>query len=68
MPVALRKESVDRNIKQVIKFLDIRVALRKESVDRNIQNYDTGVWAGKVALRKESVDRNPNLLKFCAIC
>ena len=35
MPVALRKESVDRNIKQVIKFLDIRVALRKESVDRN---------------------------------
>ena len=56
--VALRKESVDRNLWWgVRKAVGSLVALRKESVDRN--------WAFVhvaqnilVALRKESVDRN----------
>ena len=56
--VALRKESVDRNLLFLffLLFFGI-VALRKESVDRN------GFLRGLpkehlVALRKESVDRN----------
>ena len=55
--VALRKESVDRNVLQLTKGDISMVALRKESVDRN---YALGVSVGKaaVALRKESVDRN----------
>ena len=56
--VALRKESVDRNI--LSKGVDIIwqvVALRKESVDRNSVAFVFGFGA-KVALRKESVDRN----------
>ena len=37
MPVALRKESVDRNlITKTAVIIRIHVALRKESVDRNI--------------------------------
>ena len=34
--VALRKESVDRNLGGEALYMDTRVALRKESVDRNI--------------------------------
>ena len=34
--VALRKESVDRNILPVVPSRILRVALRKESVDRNL--------------------------------
>ena len=33
--VALRKESVDRNIREDVSYNIQRVALRKESVDRN---------------------------------
>ena len=33
--VALRKESVDRNIVLIPSIMTVRVALRKESVDRN---------------------------------
>ena len=55
--VALRKESVDRNVVSVIIPCAMAVALRKESVDRNVDNLD-GAAAGDVALRKESVDRN----------
>ena len=36
MIVALRKESVDRNITSILLKLGKLVALRKESVDRNI--------------------------------
>ena len=37
LPVALRKESVDRNVKPVLDRSKARaVALRKESVDRNM--------------------------------
>ena len=38
-PVALRKESVDRNMCQALNYLVfVAVALRKESVDRNRYN------------------------------
>ena len=36
--VALRKESVDRNISKKMPRFAVFVALRKESVDRNIQH------------------------------
>ena len=57
--VALRKESVDRNLEKVISnaYID-SVALRKESVDRNTQRRDFKALGLPVALRKESVDRN----------
>ena len=56
--VALRKESVDRNVEndELEKTL-IVVALRKESVDRNPCQPGAAGRHG-VALRKESVDRN----------
>ena len=57
-PVALRKESVDRNFDAMqIVVVIMNVALRKESVDRNA-NFDGFYWWVEVALRKESVDRN----------
>ena len=38
--VALRKESVDRNIKEDVSYnIKETVALRKESVDRNMDGY-----------------------------
>ena len=57
--VALRKESVDRNLYygDDLTFSD-GVALRKESVDRNIQTLIPVMAHLTVALRKESVDRN----------
>ena len=55
--VALRKESVDRNIPALGRVPFWTVALRKESVDRNMK--EVLVWVlQSVALRKESVDRN----------
>ena len=56
--VALRKESVDRNlIGSINRAIDI-VALRKESVDRNTIWEVLHMDRWLVALRKESVDRN----------
>ena len=56
--VALRKESVDRNINCNSNFAQKKhVALRKESVDRNFRGWTLNI-NGPVALRKESVDRN----------
>ena len=55
--VALRKESVDRNIRVVFVGVTHFVALRKESVDRNCI-YLSFFLLYLVALRKESVDRN----------
>ena len=55
--VALRKESVDRNIKMQYRLHAITVALRKESVDRNASPRPQSCGR-PVALRKESVDRN----------
>ena len=56
--VALRKESVDRNLWWgVRKAVGSLVALRKESVDRNTTTTII-CTVSRVALRKESVDRN----------
>ena len=56
--VALRKESVDRNLAWCLDCPSANmVALRKESVDRNLCHPGLG-YIGSVALRKESVDRN----------
>ena len=59
--VALRKESVDRNVPFDVIRPAIDVALRKESVDRN-PPVDTSSINVSVALRKESVDRNLSIL------
>ena len=58
--VALRKESVDRNVFAVVIILPSGVALRKESVDRNFAS-SVSIPSNPVALRKESVDRNIEL-------
>ena len=55
--VALRKESVDRNMVGPPRYQFSAVALRKESVDRNAVAMRLAI-AADVALRKESVDRN----------
>ena len=55
--VALRKESVDRNMLLLVPELVPLVALRKESVDRN-PYIPLAKVRHCVALRKESVDRN----------
>ena len=49
-PVALRKESVDRNTKGGRITTTIAVALRKESVDRNL---------GILALKQTPLSRSP---------
>ena len=56
--VALRKESVDRNLATLGKLRRKCVALRKESVDRNVVMLLLLTSLTSVALRKESVDRN----------
>ena len=56
--VALRKESVDRNITLPPFYAFSKVALRKESVDRNVNIRVVDGSKSSVALRKESVDRN----------
>ena len=56
--VALRKESVDRNLYLSSFALVLVVALRKESVDRNVRCSLIVDCTVCVALRKESVDRN----------
>ena len=57
--VALRKESVDRNLITLGgSGVGSWVALRKESVDRNVRLLMCFWLCGLVALRKESVDRN----------
>ena len=62
-PVALRKESVDRNSVCGRSWLfGLLVALRKESVDRNVVIVSVLCVTG-VALRKESVDRNTSRLR-----
>ena len=56
--VALRKESVDRNLTTLGGSGVGSVALRKESVDRNLLFPVVAGFLTTVALRKESVDRN----------
>ena len=68
-PVALRKESVDRNCtKAKDKSHRKSVALRKESVDRNIEFRKLLHPSCTVALRKESVDRNTMQTKMPIGC
>ena len=57
LSVALRKESVDRNLAVWAVEQASSVALRKESVDRNVVMLLL-LTSLTVALRKESVDRN----------
>ena len=64
--VALRKESVDRNILFRAVKMSCAVALRKESVDRNGGAFGR-LSALLVALRKESVDRNTMRRDFKAL-
>ena len=59
--VALRKESVDRNVASYVAVVPAEVALRKESVDRNLLMWYQCNTVVKVALRKESVDRNTQM-------
>ena len=40
--VALRKESVDRNVPEEVENYEEQVALRKESVDRNLGGVELG--------------------------
>ena len=63
-PVALRKESVDRNFDSGTFVPAEKVALRKESVDRN-PGFAKYAYGRIVALRKESVDRNGNSMTGC---
>ena len=65
--VALRKESVDRNLSTVQIVIIVVVALRKESVDRNLLSLRS-LQRLSVALRKESVDRNKKFVdKRCKL-
>ena len=66
--VALRKESVDRNITIVLLLKVKRVALRKESVDRNQRRDGLSGKLRDVALRKESVDRNAGSCTTAVAC
>ena len=54
--VALRKESVDRNIEKECLKGTTSVALRKESVDRNNSITATRTFEFDVTLRKESME------------
>ena len=67
--VALRKESVDRNIIYLLTASAFLVALRKESVDRNIC-VPHELPFDRVALRKESVDRNifESIKRYSPLC
>ena len=66
-PVALRKESVDRNCYLDNIEITQAVALRKESVDRNLGFLQNFAGHAAVALRKESVDRNTWVCRLAAL-
>ena len=66
--VALRKESVDRNLAVWAVEHAYQVALRKESVDRNINCNSNFFQKKHVALRKESVDRNSIASASLRVC
>ena len=64
MSVALRKESVDRNLN--VPLVGIKhyrsLSARRAWIEINQHNSNTRTWG--VALRKESVDRNMLFLSF----
>ena len=57
--VALRKESVDRNICPVSRLRKLFLSLSARRAWIEIRNAETLNALACVALRKESVDRNP---------
>ena len=55
--VALRKESVDRNLKDAINRIAEMVALRKESVDRNVDQVAfQGIHAQSLSARRAWIE------------
>ena len=58
--VALRKESVDRNLSSVFEKAVKWQSLSARRAWIEIQKLYKRKWPGAVALRKESVDRNPD--------
>ena len=58
MGVALRKESVDRNIKKDRQIIKFRESLSARRAWIEIERPTKGTQGQYVALRKESVDRN----------
>ena len=56
--VALRKESVDRNLGYTAKMIVSQVSLSARRAWIEIAILGTGFLLARVALRKESVDRN----------
>ena len=69
MPVALRKESVDRNPELYKALSNVRVALRKESVDRNgsIAAYPSGGFAS-LSARRAWIEILISSRKVCLTC
>ena len=67
-PVALRKESVDRNRLGQSPFLASRVALRKESVDRNIcPTRLRPTVATSLSARRAWIEIANNLSMLCSV-
>ena len=66
--VALRKESVDRNVisLNIPSGRNLSLSARRAWIE--IVSKSALMVFNAVALRKESVDRNPNPLKFWLIC
>ena len=57
LPVALRKESVDRNPINVMSASAVQVALRKESVDRNYSaNAVDQILPGSLSARRAWIE------------
>ena len=64
MPVALRKESVDRNYRHIKEKCRARGSLSARRAWIEIGHPNAGMSCAAVALRKESVDRNNEALVF----
>ena len=62
--VALRKESVDRNVFWMAPNLPLRRSLSARRAWIEIAAIRRAVWSYYVALRKESVDRNQIAVHF----
>ena len=56
--VALRKESVDRNLKLLVMLILVHMSLSARRAWIEIANFCRNRFCPTVALRKESVDRN----------
>ena len=63
-PVALRKESVDRNSAMQIVIIVVSTSLSARRAWIEMQVFQRIAKPFRVALRKESVDRNANLANW----